>query len=222
MVKNSPGIKGGRPELVAVPRTGGVSKWVNYIRQVLADFSGLSGETLAENPSLTAVPVQAFMASRAAAIDIRLINPQAKDEANSKVNRMVERLMELYRNSKPYNGAQVIFADSFNSVRTSLFDGVTSAKLDLELDPAKPAGTTFNLYEDIRQKLIAQGIPTSEIAVITDSAWNSDKKKQALFDMVNEGKVRVIIGSTERLGTGVNMQRRMIAAHHLDVPWTPA
>ncbi len=222
VVKNRPGIKGGKPELVAVARTKGVSSWVAYIRRVLEDFAGLSGETLAENPSLTAVPVQAFMASRAAAIDIRLINPRAKDEPDSKVNRMVERLMGLYSQSASYNGAQVIFADSFNSVRTSLFEGVTSATLDLDIDPTKPAGTAFNLYEDIRQKLIAQGIPTSEIAVITDSSWNSDKKKQALFDMVNEGKVRVIIGSTERLGTGVNMQRRMIAAHHLDVPWTPA
>jgi RNA polymerase sigma factor (sigma-70 family) len=222
VVKNRPGIKGGKPELVAVARTKGVSSWVAYIRQVLEDFADLSGEKLAENPSLTAVPVQAFMASRAAAIDIRLINPRAKDEPESKVNRMVERLMGLYRQSSDYNGTQVIFADSFNSVRTSLFEGVTSATLDLDIDPTKPAGTTFNLYEDIRQKLIAQGIPTSEIAVITDSAWNSDKKKQALFDMVNEGKIRVIIGSTERLGTGVNMQRLMLAAHHLDVPWTPA
>jgi RNA polymerase sigma factor (sigma-70 family) len=222
VVKNRPGIKGGKPELVAVSRTKGVSSWVAYIRRVLEDFSNLSGETLAENPSLTAVPVQAFMASRAAAIDIRLINPLAKDEPDSKVNRMVERLMGLYRQSADYSGTQVIFADSFNSVRTSLFEGVTSATLDLDIDPTKPAGTTFNLYEDIRQKLIAQGIPTGEIAVITDSAWNSDKKKQALFDLVNEGKIRVIIGSTERLGTGVNMQRLMLAAHHLDVPWTPA
>lgn len=222
VVKNRPGIKGGRPELVALPRSKGVSSWVAYIRRVLEDFSNLSGDTLAEKPSLMAVPVQAFMASRAAAIDIRLINPRAKDEPDSKVNRMVERLMALYRQSTEYSGTQVIFADSFNSVRTSLFEEVTSAALDLELDPSKPEGTTFNLYEDIRQKLIAQGIPASEIAVITDSAWNSDKKKQALFDMVNEGKVRVIIGSTERLGTGVNMQRLMLAAHHLDVPWTPA
>ena len=222
VVKNRPGIKGGKPELVAVARTKGVSSWVAYIRQVLEDFADLSGEKLAENPSLTAVPVQAFMASRAAAIDIRLINPRAKDEPDSKVNRMVERLMGLYRQSANYSGTQVIFADSFNNVRTTLFEGVTRATLDLDIDPTKPAGTTFNLYEDIRQKLIAQGIPTGEIAVITDSAWNSDKKKQALFDLVNEGKIRVIIGSTERLGTGVNMQRLMLAAHHLDVPWTPA
>jgi RNA polymerase sigma factor (sigma-70 family) len=222
VVKNRPGIKGGQPELVAVPRTQGVSSWVAYIRRVLEDFSNLSGDKLAENPKLTAVPVQAYMASRAAAIDIRLIDPRAKDEPGSKVNQMIERLMGLYQTSTPYNGTQVVFADSFNSVRTSLFDAVTSAKVNLELDPAKEPGTTFNLYEDIRQKLIASGIPASEIAVITDSAWNSDKKKQALFDAVNEGKIRVVLGSTKKLGTGVNMQRLMIAAHHLDVPWTPA
>jgi|GEM_PF-1269087 len=222
VVKNRPGIKGGQPELVAVPRTQGVSSWVDYIRRVLEDFSSLSGDRLAENPSLMAVPVQAFMSSRAAAIDIRLIDPRAKDEPGSKVNRMIERLMGLYQASTPYNGTQVVFADSFNNVRTSLFDEASRARLNLDIDSSIPTGTTFNLYEDIRQKLIAHGVPASEIAVITDSAWNNDKKKQALFDAVNEGKIRVILGSTEKLGTGVNMQRLMIAAHHLDVPWTPA
>jgi len=222
VVKNRPGIKGGSPELVSVPRSKGVAEWVRYIRGVLDDFSKLTGEELASNPSLGAVPVQAFMASRAAAIDIRLIEPRAKDEPGSKVNRMIGRLMDLYRDTSAYNGTQVIFADSFNQQKITLFDAVTPSNLDIELDPAKEPDATFNLYEDIRAKLIAQGVPADQIAVITDSKWNNDKKKQALFEMVNEGKIRVIIGSTKKLGTGVNMQQRMIAAHHLDVPWTPA
>jgi len=222
VVKNRPGIKGGAPELVAVPRSNGVAEWVRYIRGVLDDYSQLDGKDIAENPSLGAVPVQAFMASRAAAIDIRLIEPRAKDEPGSKVNRMIGRLMDLYHDTDAYKGTQVIFADSFNQQKITLFDAVTPSSLDIELDPEKGPGTTFNLYDDIREKLIAQGIPAEEIAVITDSKWNNDKKKLALFDMVNEGKIRVIIGSTKKLGTGVNMQQRMIAAHHLDVPWTPA
>jgi N12 class adenine-specific DNA methylase/DNA repair protein RadC len=223
VVKNRPGIKGGKPELVAVPRSPGVSKWVDYIRNVLAEFEGLTGKDLAENPRLTAIPVQAYMASRAAAIDIRLIEPRAKDEPNSKVNVMLDRLMGIYERTSAYQGTQVIFADSFNQQKISLFDDLVGTNtLGIEIDPTKEVGTTFNLYEDIRAKLIARGVPESEIAVITDAKWNDDKRKQALFEMVNEGKVRIIIGSTQRLGTGVNMQRRMAAGHHLDVPWTPA
>lgn len=223
VVKNRPGIKGGKPELVAVPRSAGVSKWVDYIRDVLAEFSELKGKDIAENPKLTAIPVQAYMASRAAAIDIRLIEPRAKDEPDSKVNVMLDRLMGIYERTSAYQGTQVIFADSFNQQKISLFDNlVPSNALGIELDPTKEPGTTFNLYEDIRAKLIARGVPASEIAVITDSKWDDAKRKQALFEMVNEGKVRIIIGSTQRLGTGVNMQRRMAAGHHLDVPWTPA
>ena len=223
VVKNRPGINGGKPELVAVPRSAGVSRWVSYIRDVLAEFATLTGKDLAANPRLTAVPVQAYMASRAAAIDIRLIEPRAKDEPDSKVNVMLDRLMGIYERTTPYNGTQVIFADSFNQQKISLFDSLMSSEsIGIELDPTKGEGTTFNLYEDIRAKLIARGVPESEIAVITDSKWNDAKRKQALFEMVNEGKVRIIIGSTQRLGTGVNMQKRMAAGHHLDVPWTPA
>jgi N12 class adenine-specific DNA methylase/DNA repair protein RadC len=223
VVKNRPGIKGGKPELVAVPRSAGVSQWVSYIRDVLGEFATLTGKDLAADPRLTAVPVQAYMASRAAAIDIRLIEPRAKDEPDSKVNVMLDRLMGIYERTTPYNGTQVIFADSFNQQKISLFDSLMSSEsIGIELDPTKGAGTTFNLYEDIRAKLIDRGVPAEQIAVITDSKWNDAKRKQALFEMVNEGKVRIIIGSTQRLGTGVNMQKRMAAGHHLDVPWTPA
>ncbi len=223
VVRNRPGIKGGKPALVPVPRSAGVGKWVEYIRAVLDKFAALDGKDIAENPRLGAIPVQAFMASRAAAIDIRLVEPRAKDEPNSKVNLMLDRLLEIYERTTPYKGSQVIFADSFNQQKITLFDALVSmGSLDIELDPSKEPGTTFNLYDDIREKLIARGVPAEEIAVITDKQWNTDKKKQALFEMVNAGQVRVIIGSTQRLGTGVNMQQRMAAGHHLDVPWTPA
>jgi RNA polymerase sigma factor (sigma-70 family) len=223
IVKNRPGIKGGKPELVAVQRSAGVSKWVDYVRSVLDEFSKLEGKELAENPRLTAIPVQAYMASRAAAIDIRLVEPRAKDEPDSKVNVMLDRLMGIYEKTTPYKGSQVIFADSFNQQKITLFDAlIPNSNLDIDLDPEKEPDATFNLYEDIRSKLIARGVPADEIAVITDSKWSNDQRKQALFEMVNEGKVRIIIGSTQRLGTGVNMQKRMAAAHHLDVPWTPA
>jgi len=221
IVKNRPEIKGGKPELVAVERTAGASKWVSYIRDVLKEFEGITGKEISENPSLLAVPVQAYMASRAAAIDIRMIQPDAIDETGSKVNVMVERLMEIYNRTNDYQGTQVVFADSFNQIKTSLFDSVVPlSRLDLTTEGS--GKVKFNLYDDIKAKLIARGIPENEIALITDSKYSNPKVKNALFDQVNEGKVRVIIGSTESLGTGVNMQQRMAAAHHLDVPWTPA
>jgi N12 class adenine-specific DNA methylase len=221
VVKGRPGIKGGKPELVTVERTKGVAAWVDYIRGVLDAFSEMDPKEMAENPSLQAVPVQAYMASRAAAIDIRLIDSRAKDEPGSKANQMIARAMEIYRRTSDYSGAQVIFADSYQTVRTSLFQSVVPGGPNIELDPEKTEGT-FNLYEDIKAKLIAQGVPESEIAIITDSKYDNEKRKKALFDEVNAGKVRIIIGSTKKLGTGVNMQQRMAAAHHLDVPWTPA
>ena len=219
-VKNRPGIKGGKPELVAVERSAAVSVWIEYIKNVLKEYDGISGKEIAENPKLTAIPVQTFMSSRAAAIDIRLIDPQAKDDSGSKVNQMVDRFMQIYTRTTPYNGAQVIFADSFNQFSIDTLSSYMSPDFSWERDPSAPA--TFNLYQDIKSKLIALGVPENEIAIITDSQWNDAKKKQALFEMVNAGKIRVIMGSTQKLGTGVNMQERMAAAHHLDVPWTPA
>lgn len=222
-VKGRPGIKGGKPQLVSVERTPGVASWVSYIREVLDGFTKLGREDFESNPGLVAVPVQAYMASRAAAIDIRLIDARAKDEPGSKTNRMLENALAIYERTTPYNGAQVVFADSYQTVKTSLFDAVVSKSgLNLELDPEKEPGSHFNLYEDIKAKLIARGVPENQIAIIADKKYDNAKAKKALFDDVNAGRVRIIMGSTQKLGTGVNMQERMAAAHHLDVPWTPA
>lgn len=251
VVKNRPDIKGGAPELIVVKRTKGATEWVRYIREVLKAYEKISGKEKQKNPKLMAVPVQSYMASRAAAIDIRLIDPTAKDEPGSKVNTMIEKLMGIYEQTAEYSGTQAIFADSYRSVKTSIFDDVMGNNLEIEKDPNKIEKNNavegineneeeeedeevdedpskaftderFNIYEDIREKLIGRGVPADQIAVITDKKYKTDKDKQALFDRVNSGEVRIIMGSTQKLGTGVNMQRLMIAAHHLDVPWTPA
>ncbi len=221
-VKGRPGIKGGKPELSSVERTPGVGAWVDYIRGVLEAFSHLGKKDFEANPSLSAVPVQAYQASRAAAIDIRMVEPRAKDEPGSKANRMIARAMEIYKRTSHYSGTQVIFADSYRTVKTSIFSGVTSGSTSIELDPEKEPGGTFNLYEDIKAKMVSQGVPAEQIAIISDPKYDNQTAKTALFKAVNEGRVRIIMGSTQKLGTGVNMQRLMAAAHHLDVPWTPA
>ena len=226
-----PEVKGGQPELVAVERSAGVAKWVQYIRQVLAALPDARKDAMRAKDwdlvnKLGAIPMSAYMASRAAAIDIRLVEPRAMDEPGSKVNRMIERALGIYKETREYKGTQVIFADSMNPVRITSFDQVVALNnLDIPLDPKKDLNATFNLYDDIRKKLIKGGVAEAEIAVLTDKKYqgqSGEKAKKLLWEKVNAGEVRFVLGSTEKLGTGVNMQRLMAAAHHLDVPWTPA
>lgn len=141
-----------------------------------------------------------------AATDPRLIDPTLPDEPASKVNACVGNIADIHDattamvvdgEADPVNMAQVVF-----------------------LDTSTPKANQFNLYDDIKAKLIAQGIPEEEIAFIHDA--RNDAQRAALFDRVNKGEVRVILGTTEKLGTGVNIQRRLYAAHHLDAPWRPA
>ena len=226
-----PEIKGGKAQLVAAERTVGATAWVNYIRQVLAAVPEARKDAMQAKDwdavnRIGAIPVTAYMASRAAAIDIRLIEPRAMDEPGSKVNLMLERAMGIYQASNAYKGTQVIFADSMNPTRITSFDEVMATSgLEIPLDPLKEPGATFHLYDDIRMKLIKRGVPAAEIAVMSDKKYQGDageKAKKDLWEKVNAGEVRFVLGSTEKLGTGVNMQRLMAAAHHLDVPWTPA
>jgi N12 class adenine-specific DNA methylase len=221
--RGRPEIKGGQPELVAVPRTRAVAQFVGKIRKILDSFEKMSGKEKKENSH---IPLLTYNAAKAAAVDIRLIDPNAEDDPNSKVNVMLRKAIELYHRSSDYKGTQVIFSDIYRPMKSESLDFSRSAmeqtdfESETEVEDAEESAEEFNLYRDIKQKLIAQGVPANEIAIITDV--KNDKQKEALFEKVNNGEVRFIIGSTQRLGTGVNMQQRMLAAHHLDVPWTPA
>ena len=131
------------------------------------------------------------------ALDMRLVDPQAEDNPNSKVNHCVRAVYAKYKETEQDGLSQVIFLDKSTP------------------DPGK-----FNLYDDIRDKLVAMGIPKEEIAFVHDA--KNSTQKQKLFDDVNSGKVRIIIGSTEKMGAGTNMQEKLCALHHLDVPWRPS
>ncbi len=135
---------------------------------------------------------------RKLALDQRLINPMLPDDPNSKVNACVEQTFQLWESTTAEKSTQVIFCDQ----STPKGDG------------------SFNVYEDIKAKLIARGIPESEIAFIHDAA--TDAQKAALFSKVRSGQVRVILGSTSKMGAGTNIQDRLVALHHLDVPWRPS
>ena len=135
---------------------------------------------------------------RKLALDQRLINDMLPDEDNSKATTCVDKACEIWEETKEQKSAQLIFCD----LSTPKGDG------------------TFNVYEDIRNKLIEKGVPPEEIAFIHDA--NTEKRKAELFAKVRSGQVRFLLGSTAKMGAGTNVQDRLIALHHLDVPWRPS
>ena len=135
---------------------------------------------------------------RKLATDARMLSATAADFPESKVNRLVENVVSIWERTEDKRGTQMIFADM----------GVN------------PTEWGYSPYKDITRKLIAAGIPAEQIAAIGDA--ESDAKKQALFEKVRQGSVRVLIGSTQKMGTGTNVQKRLVALHHLDAPWKPA
>ena len=135
---------------------------------------------------------------RKLALDQRLINDMLPDEDNSKATTCVDKAFEIWEETKEQKSAQLIFCD----LSTPKGDG------------------TFNVYEDIRNKLIEKGVPPEEIAFIHDA--NTEKRKAELFAKVRSGQVRFLLGSTAKMGAGTNVQDRLIALHHLDVPWRPS
>ncbi len=135
---------------------------------------------------------------RKLATDARMLSATAPDFPASKVNRLVENVFSTWNKTAATRGTQMIFADM----------GVN------------PTAWGYSPYQDIIKKLIAAGIPAEQIAAIGDA--ESDAKKQALFEKVRNGSVRVLIGSTQKRGTGTNVKTRLVALHHLDAPWKPA
>lgn len=132
-------------------------------------------------------------------LDMRLLDSTLPDVPDSKVNRCIRNVLSVYKDSAQERSTQVIFCD-------------TSTSTGVHKDG-------FNVYDDIRQKLIASGIPREEIAVVQEFR---KQDKQALFDRVNSGDVRILLGSTDTLGVGTNIQERLIAQHDLSVPWRPS
>lgn len=133
---------------------------------------------------------------RKLALDQRLINENLPDDPSSKVNHCVKNVFTIWESTKSNKSTQMIFCD------------------------LSTPGKEFNVYTDIRQKLMNQGIPEKEIAFIHDA--KTEKQKDALFAKVRTGEIRVLLGSTTKMGTGTNVQQKLIALHDLDVPWRPS
>ncbi|MDF2923885.1 MAG: hypothetical protein K0R57_2799 [Paenibacillaceae bacterium] len=130
-------------------------------------------------------------------IDPRLVHESAPVEPDSKLNLCIEKVFEIWRDTQAERLTQVIFSDS-----------------------GTPKPGQFNVYDEIKAQLVQRGVPEQDIAFIHDV--NTDAAREALFEQVRRGEVRVLLGSTQKMGTGTNVQTRLIAAHHLDCPWRPS
>lgn len=134
---------------------------------------------------------------RKLALDQRLINELLPENKNSKVNVCIKNILKIYHETAEKKSTQLVFCDM-----------------------STPRNDVFNVYDEIRNKLLEEGIPESEIAYIHNA--KTDVKKKELFSKVREGKVRILIGSTGKMGAGTNVQERLIAIHDLDCPWRPS
>lgn len=131
-------------------------------------------------------------------LDVRLMNPLLPDDPNSKLNVCVQNVLKIWEDGKDQKLTQLLFCD----LSTPKNDG------------------NFNVYEDIRKKLVAAGVPENEIEFIHNA--DNEAKKAALFSKVRSGDVRILLGSTAKMGAGTNVQSRLVAVHHLDVGWKPS
>ena len=157
-------------------------------------------------------------------LDQRIINPMLPDEPGTKVNQCVDNILQIWRDGQPEKLTQLVFCDistpqaaGSKKVAKTLDNPMLHALEQAIPEPEKPLA--FTVYEDIRQKLIAQGMPASQIAFIHEA--NTEVRKKELFSKVRSGQVRVLLGSTQKMGAGTNVQDLLVALHDLDCPWRP-
>ncbi len=186
-----PKLRGDKPRIVACPASPSLKAFVqSLVRRAEAIRNG---EVDPRDDNMLAVTTD----GRKAALDFRLVAPMAGFDENGKVAACVREVHAIWQRTMDFRGAQLVFCD------------LSSPK----------GGKTFSIYDDLRARLMAAGIPEKEIAFIHDA--ESDAQKAALFKAVREGRVRVLLGSTAKMGVGTNVQTRLVALHHLDAPWRP-
>ena len=187
-----PELQGGKPHIVACPMS---DEQAALQAELVARYDRLRTQKVdPREDNALAITTD----GRKLALDARLLSASAADFPGSKINALADRVAEKWQESAAGRGTQMIFCDM----------GVN------------PTPWGYCVYDEIIGKLTARGIPRGQIAAVGDA--DSDAKKQALFDRVRSGSVRVLIGSTAKMGTGTNVQKRLVALHHLDEPWKPA
>lgn len=186
-----PAMESNRPVIVGAPVTPELKKLVAGLAQRAEALKRGRVDPRVDNM------LKITSEGRKAALDLRLVDPTARDHPDGKVNLAVAKIHTVWLDSAQRRSAQLVFCD---------------------LSTPKERG--FSVYTDMRDKLVSKGIPAHEIAFIQD--FESDAAKQILFRDVRAGRVRVLFGSTQKMGSGTNVQERLIALHHLDAPWRPA
>ena len=187
-----PRLEGGKPMVVACPMS---EEQAALQQKLVGRYERLRKEKVdPREDNALAITTD----GRKLALDARLLSSTAADHPDSKINALAANVAETWQKTAVTRGTQMIFCDM----------GVN------------PTPWGYCVYDEIIDKLTAAGIPRSEIAAVGDA--DSDAKKQALFERVRNGSVRVLIGSTQKMGTGTNVQKRLVALHHLDAPWKPA
>lgn len=188
-----PEMEGGKAQDLYLPQTRALRSIMKFVKSELEHYEQMSGKEKKENSH---IPLTMYGIAKAAAVDARLVQSDAEDDQNSKTNEAVRQTLRSLKETADYKGTVAIFADNYQN---------------------KQSG--FNLYDDIKNKLIAEGVPADEIVVMRSGM--TVKKKLEIFEKVNRGEVRVILGSTFTLGTGVNIQERLHTLIHLDAPNRP-
>lgn len=188
-----PEMEGGKAQDLYLPQTRALRSIMKFVKNELEHYEQMSGKEKKENSH---IPLTMYGIAKAAAVDARLVQSDAEDDVNSKTHEAVRQTLRSLKETADYKGTVAIFADNYQN---------------------KQSG--FNLYDDIRDKLITEGVPAGEIVIMRSGM--TVKKKLEIFEKVNRGEVRVILGSTFTLGTGVNIQERLHTLIHLDAPNRP-
>lgn len=242
-----PKIKGGKPDNIVVARS---SAQASYMGEPIKDADGNDtdrypeGSLVWRSENLPKGPPQKgddnmlkiMGDARKSALDMRLIYPDAGDHPGSKANDALDRMRALYDKWDHVKGTQLVFIDlstpkaakgaEADRIRQMIADAeagdeAAQAALDkLSPDELMALESDFSVYDDMKAKLIASGVPAAEIAFIHDAT--TDIRKRELFARVRSGRVRFLFGSTQKMGAGMNVQERLVALHHIDAPWRPS
>jgi len=188
-----PALDGGKARVIRAPATPELKTFVASLAQRAERIKREKIEPSQDNM------LKITGEGRKAALDLRLVQGDAGDAPEGKVNQAVREIFSIWQETRAGRLTQMVFCD---------------------LSTPKVEGRGFSVYQDIKAKLIARGVPADEIAFIQDH--DSDAAKLTLFKDVRAGKVRVLLGSTQKMGAGTNAQTRLVALHHLDAPWRPA
>ncbi len=202
-----------------------------YMDSIIHRMEHLPKDTRIDNP------LKITNDARKAGLDYRLIDPNAPDFENSKVNVCADKIYQIWQDTMVDKGTQLVFCDlstpkgftKQDLKKSKIKDDETEQEDNeqeqdnediFDMDELLSLNSNFSVYDDLKKKLIAKGIPENEIAFIHDA--KTELKKEKLFHNVKTGNVRVLLGSTRMMGSGMNVQERLVAAHHLDAPWRPS